>query len=818
MAVTPRRISDLPAVTSPSSANRVPLDDGTAVRSASLPELMDSDAAKNSIAANAKNGLLDPFDTGLTRSIGEKLRDVIVARDVGAPEAAAAANTAGFAQIVAEVGMGVAVDLQGDVFPVAARPHDLTLFGGGVRLDGQIISAPAIRRPHPYSGRATVIADDPGSAWPVGVWPDPGNNNWWRAEIVGGEHGSYWGSRIDALLSYDTADTWFLRRTIFSDLDNSRIMHAGLGPMSDGRIGGIVATGDTTAIRLWTIWLNPVTGVFDRIDHGLHDAFLYGGLMPGPSGLPGDFMMGAYGANAASRGIKIVRTQDNGQTITVTTVAGTAGLPGSGAYPTEPCFAQVPGRGWACSVRVETSPPSGQNLQILTSADGLTYGPYADSGHMLGSNAAQTLFSGGKLHFSFIHRDGFHGSSRLNQQRVISAPADKILANPASLANYAEQPALSLAAKAIGYPASHLIPGTLDDWVHIAKVAEGAPASVFHTNRCMTVAVRDVPGEALGPQIKPEIKQLLDNWAFRAWDRGDSFSLSADGPIASRWEGVCHVSNTSNMLFDKIVLTNAQSRRFQHKPMNGLRVRSGGSPANYSGIRQTAWGSHAILLARAIQRGSDLTPRQQGLDEYPIKNRCFLQVRDTAWRNWSFGTMMPIASHSKASWHTECRMQPGSIPIPLSTVTAIRLTFENSDGNQELDYTLTACTAYPTALLAGLEWGDQEDVEAKVALYFRRWAGLNLRIGQGDYIGSNQAVVAIELAPAMMLTPTISVSNNSHFELVTGNTAYPVTAMSFSATASQIVATVTATGAPASGHCQLRIKDAAGWMRAETGF
>lgn len=755
--------------------------------------------------------LAEPAHDGKVQSVGAWWE---IAEAERRPEMAAAVGDAVTDDSAAFVRLesfsrGQPVDLGGRAFALAEVPTAARYFNGAFKVGSEVVGAAAAAKRHPFVGVATVVASYPGTFWPAGVWFDASTHNLWRAEVVSERHDTSSGSRLDVMQSRDMGETWTGRCTIFSNPDHPRVRAGALGAMSAGRWGGVVTTGDTTR-RQWFVYSDDfgTTWVTTDITAQLlaSNHFVYGLLMPGPSRAAGDWMVASYGGTTSC---KIIRTTDNGASWSDATLKTATGLPGTSPNPTEPSIVYVPSKGWLMFTRVGTTPQSTQNLFVAKSADFSTWSGWIDTGVPLGENPVHALYDGGNLHVLIAQRTGFVGTSRNNILYAYSGEARALYDNPAALGAMAPEQIVALPARAIGYLQSCRLMRSPNDkhapWYHFLK-SEG-DSSTLRPTRSQVIAIRDLPGAALGPQAREGVIQLVDNPIFSEWPRGTSFSYSAsDGGLAGRFYSI---RSGATLLVDRVTLSDAQTARFPFRPLYGMRVRNPGTPDDYVSIGQRWEGADALRALRALQSGGDYVCRLYGMGDFPTGLVASILVNGTSV---AVGTFSPVAADATASWVSEAVIGSTAIPASISAVTNVRLTIGNGATVSEFDFTIVGCFLYPAAHAAAMEFGAPDNTPDRVGFYCQKLSGTGLRVGRGVIKSATAAQVYLELN--MMMAPTVTVTGNWVIE---GVADYTPSAIIASAGYKQAVISATMAGA-STGFATLRATDADASILLDSGY
>lgn len=144
------RISALPADLDPTNANSLPVDDGSTVRRVTLPALMESNAAKSSIIASAKDGNAAAPDANfVARPIGNKLLEWISPEDFGGvassdPLSAVDSTTALAKTFSVSAALGRPVRLNGfyaSTAPITVSNVPLAVWGDASEACGVVFTA-----------------------------------------------------------------------------------------------------------------------------------------------------------------------------------------------------------------------------------------------------------------------------------------------------------------------------------------------------------------------------------------------------------------------------------------------------------------------------------------------------------------------------------------------------------------------------------------------------------------------------------------------------------------------------------------------------
>lgn len=679
------------------------------------------------------------------------------------------------------------VDLNGRAAVVSSVPHAARYSNGSFKVGTEIISLPSAPRMHPFTGRISSEGASPGTKWPAGVWYDAATRRLWRAEQVAERHDTTTGSRIDVAYSDDAGETWLARRTVFSSPTETRVRAAAFGQMSSGRYGGIVTTGPDVSYKNFFASSDDAgaTWAIVEITSGLTvPGFVYGIMMPGPSGASGDFIVAAYAETTP--GAKMFRTMDNGATWNCTLLKNSTGLPG---VAQEPSLVFAPGVGWVMFVRTSAN----GNVWAATSADLITWSAWVDCGANLGANPVHALYDGGSIHLFISERDGFPGTTRPNEVYCYSVNAAAVYANPAVIGLRAPTRIATLASRAIGYMQSCRIARSVNDvhapWYHVMKVGEGQTTA--RGTRSQVVSIRDLPGASASTGAVAEVVQLIDNPIFTQWPRGTSFAaFTTDRGLAGRWRSIC---SGATLTVERVSLTEAQRTRFSFRPLYGMRVANTGAPDNFSGITQRWDGADAINIARTIQRSGDLICRMYGIGACPSGARASLAVNGTSYAT---GTFPAVPSSQTASWVAEVRLANTAVPADLSVVTQVTFAIDNGAAPSEFDYTLVGVFVYPADCARVMEFNEPSNTAERVSLYCQSLSGNGRVIANGVAFSSTDADIWMPINMAM--SPAVStISAAADFNIISQGGSVACSALTLSASATQIKFDATMAGATA---------------------
>ena len=643
----------------------------------------------------------------MIRSLARSIPLTSLSRFGVSTSGSAVANDAAFARLEAAV-PGQDIDLLGGTYTVTAVPVGANYYNGTFQIGSALYPAPWRQFANPFDASAATVARYPGSFYPSGLLYDATNYRLWRFEIVSSTHTNEYGSRIDALNSADMGSTWLNRRTIFSDATEKNVRAAAFGVMSSGRWGGLITTssadGDTT-YKTWFTYSDDDGATWTTTDISASmsslNPFIYGMMIPlGPSG---DFAVYAY--TGANTDIKVISTTDNG---TTWACASAITSTGTGSTATEPSVVYVPGAGFLMFVRLG----SGGNAYAATSADGLTFSDWVDTGVLLGSNPVHALYDGGRVHFTAIQRGGgFVGTTRPNQLMVWSGAGAAVYADPSILGDSAPKLMHVLADRSIGMLQSCRLSTDTSDvlapWVHVAKAGEG-PSTEVQTHNDV-VLISQYPQATTGADFKAEIVQLVDNPIFTRWPtRPQSLTaFTTDRPVAGCFESNC---SGATMTFSKVALTEEQCRLFPFKPIYGMRVESSGD--DFAGFFQRWMNDEARRVMRALLASGDMVVRLYGIGTMPEGLRATLTINGSSY---TLSTVFPRvpATNATAAWCTEVRLRPDNstpVPVDLPDVTRVQLFIDCGTSVAAYDYTVTGLFLYPLAQAANMEYLDNSVV------------------------------------------------------------------------------------------------------------
>lgn len=374
---------------------------------------------------------------------------------------------------LADVPVGADVDLGGraclvDAVPTAWRGYNGTFIVDGVRYD----CPPQPMGPFDgYTATRPLVL----TWWPAGMVYLPDSDELITFIVQSGRHDTVGGSWLQAIRSKDHGVTDYHSCTIFSDLDHPRVRAAAIGRMSDGRVGGIVSTGENGALVSWFVWTDSATldpSSWQRVQlTGITESVqAYGQIMPGPTRASGDWMVSCYYPAC------ILRTDDNGDTWSLIELLDDTGLPVD-AYPAEQTIVYLPSQDkWAIMSRLEGG-ATPHNMHISIGADLLDMPGWQDSGLDMGSQAIHALADGGRVQILFTDRDGFPGVNPDNTARVLEVSEAQLVAAPTSLGRLPHRQ-INGPHRLVGYAMSIRLAQSDDHlnapWLTLLKAGEGS--------------------------------------------------------------------------------------------------------------------------------------------------------------------------------------------------------------------------------------------------------------------------------------------------------------------------------------------------------
>ncbi|MDK8874419.1 hypothetical protein [Paracoccus sp. SSJ] len=722
------------------------------------------------------------------------------------------------------VQQGRSVDLLGRVYSVSEVPTDIAPVNGVFLLGGDYISAPP-REQRPFEGQAVIVdSNRPWTFWNAGLWYDAETNWLYRCEMVSASHDASRGSRLDLVAYEDAGLTERWRVTIFSDADNPRIRAAAIGRMDDGRIGGVISTGDTTR-KQWFIWCDnfpagvaatsgmawscaEITGL--SVNH-----FVHGAIMRGPSGASGDWMVGTY---AGSRAAKRLRTLDNGATWAESVLRNADGLPGTLPNPSEQVQVRVPGYGWAMFTRVETSPVAANNLWVSLSSDGLTYGPWQDTGVVLGSNPIHAVYDGGRVNLAMCYRSTYDGTPINDCLMTISIDPAALWADPGHIVRLPRVREADLPARAIGYIDSvRIAPSPADPigrWVHYLKAGESRSTS--RGARASLVRIGQVPVAARQPS---DAKQVITNWAFGLSRRGTSWGpVNALTPACDRIR-LRPGNDNPNVTAQWAPLSEAE-RGILPWATHGLTLATDAAKAN-SGIEQVHVGSDARRIAALLDRAGGIVSRVYGIGAPPVID-LELRINGSNITTSPLVTYPRVPDHVTGPWCATLFYEVGDLGADLVNVTSVEIRLTTGAiagqwmGSQLVGWSVWIGNDAPW------ESGSQDQTPDNRYLWQAlRDGGGPVRITGGNQIAASTARFSLSWLD-MVAAPTVSVSDLAHVvvEQKSGDKAIDAFSMMF-ATGSPGIPTLNATTSTTLGTNEdvtLKVATDGGWLRLDTGY
>ncbi|MDK8874193.1 hypothetical protein [Paracoccus sp. SSJ] len=734
-------------------------------------------------------------------------------RDEGAEMPAASYGLVGDGVTVNTTGgvpVGADIDLGGRAYAVEVIPEHFRAYNGVWIVDGQPISAAPERLPA-FGPYVISVAEYPWTFFPAGLWYNQAQHRLHQWQVVSASHDMSRGSRVDHVVSRDMGVSTYFRQTIFSRADAARVRCAAIGELDNGRIGGVVTTGDNLD-RQWFVWTDdptasPVVWHHREITGLSLTHQVYGQPMRGFSGAPGDWMVSTYTAGQA----KVLRTLDNGTTWTEHVLLDAVGLTGTAPAPAEQVILQTP-RGWVMLTRVEGAADN-RNLHLSTSPDGAVWTDWQDTGVPLGSNPVHAVMDGGMIEVLLAYRSGFPDSVAGDGLISLRVPIDVAFDDPAAVARLPRRAVADLRTVAIGYFHSIRIPRAPGDtqgrWLHVGKHDESR--STLRQAVSSQVTLSQVPQAAQQPE---DARQVVQNAGFGLSRRGTVWSSDTgqrSGP--DRWR-LSAGSNGATISAERVELTAEQRGVF---PMltHGLRMTSSAAGPDI-GLIQRFLGADARALYQSL--GGAMTARVYGFGPAP-RLVARVSVNGPGAVAQDPGLYIEASpANVTGGWLQEFNVSLGFPEIPVSEVNSVDIYIT----------TVSSAEAFNDTVIAGVfVWlGDAPPYETSVQSWepderylWQRRTATAFRVASGMVVNASTARFILELP--FVGAPVLTQSPDASVVVTVGSTDYPVTDISILTADSHDPRIVTLTakaggGMPAGSAAQLKID--AGAISLDTGY
>lgn len=678
-----------------------------------------------------------------------------------------AANDTKLSGIVA----GVDLNLDGASYPVTTAPTNIRAYNGAWIVGSDLVEVPSRKVSAFEPSSVVTVADNPHTFWNAGVWRDSASGWVYRAEVVSRTHDTTGGSRLDLVAYRDQGMTEAWRVTIFSSTNDPRVRSAAIGPMSSGRIGGVVTTGDTSR-KQWFIYsddipsgsVNPgsITWNAAEITGLTVDHHVYGQLMAGPSGATGDWMVGTYAGTAEA---KRLRTTDNGATWDETVLKGATGLSGQAPNPSEQSHVSVPGRGWAMFTRVEGD-TTNTNLHVSLSADGLTYGDWQDTGVPLGGNPVHAIYDGGAVEVLLAYREGFADTPDNDAVEAIRMDADTLFDSPTNIWKLPRRSISTLPTKGIGYAESLK---TERGWVHYIKAGE----STSTVRGAVSKLIRMSQVAAPAPLVHPA-RQIIENNAFGLNRRGAATygPVTADAPIVDRMRITPPASSNITA-----TVADASEAVTDQLPW-AMRAVTLSAAASGGGLKQVFLGSDAQMVAAKLSRAGVVTSRVYGVGAPPLMDLT-VKVNGSTVSDAPGQTFPAVPSYVTGLWVATFRTSLDEI-----TPEAIDATSAEIDLTTSGTWSSDALIGWSVWIGENPPWEGAQDMRPDNRYLWRGEAGVSIPARLTDGVRVSLTAFRFPLQGVEVLPgATVSVSDYAHVDVqTTGGGSFSVSALSLSQT------------------------------------
>jgi hypothetical protein len=659
----------------------------------------------------------------------------------------------------------------------------------------------------PFSGQIAMVERCPRvSRWLGGWLYDPAQDEHILIESIGTGHVMDKGSMLIARKSQDGGDTLRGLRTIFSRASDPFIRASAFMRLPSGRIAGLVVTGENGARKLWGGISDDGLVTVDWTDQtsamGGLETFVYSTMKPLPALAGGHDTLGAFVTSygGASVDIKMLYTQDGGQTWAPRVLKGSAGLP-SGA-PQEATLEQLPSGHWFLAVRTSANTHA---FGAIAPPDMSAFGPWIDLGVPLGSNIVEAYADGPYLHFLVMYRDGFPGSVDDNSIVEYRARADDVRDDPTVIGRSHRSIVATLPHRLIGYPQSCRrtnADGSPGPWSHVVVAEQGS--STLGGAGASLIVIRQIPGAVAGVSAAPVTRQHLVNPTFDSWPRGTSFELPNTPQVtAGRW-----YCNTSLATVTVSRVTVPDNVRYALPWWNayGIRLQNPGSPNDYVGLWQGWLGDDAIPVAVDLCDRQAVTARVGGWGATPADLRGSFTVNGTsALRDGSgqfFG--VPQGIEGAAPWLMDIDMRLKSLEdmaIAETAVTSCDFSIDNGRFAVEFDLQLAGALLITGPAPLEVPMPERWETDKAVRRYLERVAVTpSAMVGVGHARTTGIFWAALQYEPKVA-TPTVTTSAASDFQARAGGSDYAGTALAISnADRTRARVALTISGTMTTGH------------------